>query len=552
MGHAGGRRNGRRPAAQRAGHDCRGDSGRARTDGCDRQREAFPGHRYFVHKSSVRGGLRRAKLMPEAEQATYVRRRLWFEDATGRREIGDDELLRRPESLIILGEAGMGKTRLLRRLAEAANTATITARKLTNRPHPNLLLDETRLLIIDALDEVAATGEGDAVDRVLQKLGQLEYPRFILACRVADWQAATSIAGFRDEYREAPLQLHLLPLTQDEQLAVLGDRIGVESAKTLQAHFESFGLDFLGNPQTLELVASLPKGRPPPASSSALLTEATNNLLKEHKDQKATHELPAERAIDAAGAAFAGLILSGSTAIVRKASANRYDGEITVPEIETLGGADVTRVLGTRLFAGSSDRFTYWHRRIGEFLGATWLAKQANTPRTRKRLLNLFQAHELVPANLRGLHAWLARDPKLALAVIEADPMGLIEYGDADTLGPEHAECLFAALISLAIRNPRFRNWRHCRAASLVSGALTGNAARLLEDKTAPLGLRLLVAEQMIASGRAQPFAEALRSVLNDPDRRGLYSQSGRKRAGNRLPREPPGAYRVASAACGP
>ncbi|MFX7942086.1 hypothetical protein ABTK32_19460, partial [Acinetobacter baumannii] len=67
-------------------------------------------------------------------------------------------------------------------------------------------------------------------------------------------------------------------------------------------------------------------------------------------------------------------------------------------------------VLGTRLFAtvGAASRFSYCHRRIGEYLGARWLAKQCSTVLKRKRLLALFHSHDVVPSSLRGLHAWLA------------------------------------------------------------------------------------------------------------------------------------------------
>ncbi|MCP6423375.1 hypothetical protein NL463_29115, partial [Klebsiella pneumoniae] len=77
----------------------------------------------------------------------------------------------------------------------------------------------------------------------------------------------------------------------------------------------------------------------------------------------------------------------------------------------------------------------YCHRRIGEYLGARWLAKQCSTVLKRKRLLALFHSHDIVPSSLRGLHAWLAtHHGDLAADVIGKDPMGVIEYGDADSL----------------------------------------------------------------------------------------------------------------------
>jgi hypothetical protein len=79
-----------------------------------------------------------------------------------------------------------GKSTLLQNLAEAAGLPRSTARQLINRPDPRSLIGGSSLILVDALDEVAAKREGDAIDLVLQKLGALDYPRFILSCRVAD------------------------------------------------------------------------------------------------------------------------------------------------------------------------------------------------------------------------------------------------------------------------------------------------------------------------------------------------------------------------------
>lgn len=450
----------------------------------------------------------------------YMPRRLWFEDATGKRqEVREDDLLRRPEPLVILGEPGMGKSRLLDQLARGAGVETVTARKLIRRPDPRPLLGDNRLIVVDALDEVAASGEGDAVDRVLQRLAQLEFPRFVLSCRVGDWRAATSVAAIRDEYSEPPLQLHLDPLEADEQERFLGEHVGSQRARKLLRHFRSFGLDFLGNPQTLELIAKLPADQLLPTTSTALFEQAITVMRQEHSNRRQELELPEQAALDAAGAAFAGLILSGSSALVRRASANLADGEIALPEVEALDDGNVERTIRTTgLFASvGHDGFTYWHRRVGEFLGARWLARQVDTPAKRERLLHLFHAQDLVPASLRGLHAWLARYPHFASRVIAADPMGVVEYGDADGLAPAQAWELLSSLTRLAERNPRFRDWQPVRAVALVSGSVATEAERLLADPSASFGLRLLIAEQVARSGYTERFVDTLHRLLLDP-----------------------------------
>ena len=278
----------------------------------------------------------------------------------------------------------------------------------------------------------------------------------MLSCRVADWKAATSAEAIREQYRDAPLQLHLMPLDRREQLAILAAKIGKERGEVLIEHYESYGLDFLGNPQTLDLIARLPIDRPLPTGRGALFEQAIDTLRVEHRNERGGPELSRDAALDAAGAAFAGLILSGSANIVRYGSANLAEGDLQIAEVEEFDDGNVAQVINTRLFAGGDDSFTYWHRRVGEYLGAAWLAKRADTPAKRRRLLQLFHAQKLVPASLRGLHAWLARDPRLADAVIAADPVGVIEYGEADTLTPQQSRTMLTALQRIAGENPAF------------------------------------------------------------------------------------------------
>ena len=213
-------------------------------------------------------------------------------------------------------------------------------------------------------------------------------------------------------------------------------------------------------PQTLDLIARLPPDRPLPTGRGALFEQAIDTLRVEHRNTRGGSELACDAALDAAGAAFAGLILSGSANIVRHGSANLVEGDLQIAEVEEFDDGNVARVINTRLFAGGDDSFTYWHRRVGEYLGAAWLAKRADTPAKRRRLLQLFHAQKLVPASLRGLHAWLARDPRLADPVIAADPVGVIEYGDAETLTPQQSRAMLTALQRVAGEIQRFG----CRA----------------------------------------------------------------------------------------
>lgn len=447
----------------------------------------------------------------------YLPRRLWYVDKNGQQWLGQDELLARAEPVVVLGEPGMGKTELLKTLGDADGNAFCRATKLINRPRPETLIGNATRLVVDALDEVAAQRQGDAVDLVLQKLGQLDYPLFVLSCRVAEWRSAIASGAIAEQYDVAPLEVHLEPLTRDEQLLLLIEMTGDASrAKLLRNHFEAFGPDFLGNPSTLELIAALP-AEALPDTTTALFEQAVETLRYERN--KVKDELPREAALDAAGAAFAGMILSGNARIVDKPGGQIDPDDKALPlnEIEAFDHGNVGRAADTKLFAADrSEGLTYTHRRVGEFVGAGWLAARADTRPKRRRLLELFLSHGLVPASLRGLHAWLARDPELANAVIDADPMGVVEYGDAEALTTGQARQLFAALERLAADNPRFMNWREYRAASLVTLSLMEEVERVVRDPTAEFGLRALLLQQLKGAQTAEKLRGLLRQLMLD------------------------------------
>lgn len=449
----------------------------------------------------------------------HVERTLWYEAQNGRAELTQGDLRKRTEPLVILGEAGMGKSYLLEWLATSPGYARCTARQLINRHDPRTLLRDAQILVIDALDEVSTQKEGDAVDLVLRQLGGLGYPRFVLSCRVADWRSATGLEAIREQYVEEPLELHLESFDDDDAVAFLSASLGAETANAVIGHFNARGLNgLLGNPQTLELIARIAGQGNLPETRSELFERAIELLRIEHRDDKAHGQLAREAGLGAAGAAFAGLILTGSEAVVRTASANAAEGELQLADITRLPqGEAAGAMLGTRLFkADGADRFSYWHRRIGEFLGARWLAKLADTQRKRRRLLSLFHSYGLVPASLRGIHAWLARDPALAQAVIAADPMGLIEYGDADDLTIEQARSLLRALEFLAADNPRFRDWGTYSVRGIAQPELVDDARRLITAPETPFGLRLLVLQAIKGAKVAPALANELRVLVYD------------------------------------
>jgi hypothetical protein len=260
---------------------------------------------------------------------TILTRRLWYVDALDTVSVDQSFLQTDGRSLVVLGEAGMGKSTLLEQLKLLPGYAFCTARRLINAASPVTVLGEATTLVIDALDEVAAHRDGDAVDFILQKLNLIGNPRFILSCRVADWRSATALQGHKDLYDEAPVELHLDPLERADAHKFLAETLGGERADETLAHLEDRGLSGLwANPQTLILVETVARQGLLPSSKGDLFADATRLMLREHREEKAATplaEMPEADVLDAAGAAFATLILAGKAALSRRSQTDEAD-----------------------------------------------------------------------------------------------------------------------------------------------------------------------------------------------------------------------------------
>lgn len=453
---------------------------------------------------------------------SYIPRTLWFTENNQPKEISQAELFTEKRSLVILGEAGMGKTQLLKSLGKHPDYAYCTAKQLIRKARPEELLGDAEVLVIDALDEAPSHQENDAIDEVLRKLDGQRCPRFILSCRVAEWSNATAVSNISETYNEAPLQLHLKPFSRAETELFLTQKVGSKRSGEVLEHFESLGLsDWLGNPQTLDLISTVSPLGTLPNTRSELFKLAVQKLALEHNEIKAEQQLSEIAALTAAGAACAALILCDQTAIVRKAAARLIDGELLLQTLQQLPGAKpLDQVLNTRLFIASApDQFTYMHRRIAEYLAAHWLAGLANTDRKRRWLIRMFQHQGLTPASLRGTYAWLAHDPKLAPLIIQSDPTALLEYGEVDHLSANHSRLLLQSLEGIELNNPRQLQPHSWKARCFAQPELLADVQHWLgRTDNQFVRLRVLVIESLEGTEMANLVKAALIEIASNPD----------------------------------
>lgn len=463
--------------------------------------------------------------------SVFLPRRLQYSLNGDARDVAHEELLEFTSNIVLLGEAGGGKTKLTKWLGSPDHSGHVrcTARQLINGDGRQLLGNH-RVLVIDALDEVAAKADGDAVDLTLRALRDAGYPQFILSCRLSEWRAATMVEAIREQYGDAPLQVELRPLDAEQATAFLTDWLDDSArAEVVVDHFLERNLgEWLGNPQTLLMLGDVARLGPLPHTTKALFETYVNLAWLEHNDQRPNAPLQAlgkTAVLDSLGAGFAALILTGSTALSDQPRHTIDEGDLPKAEVSALPDAtNLVAALSSRLCVGPQERRTFQHKRIGEYLGARWLAKHADTPAKRQAVLGLLTINGIIPSSLRGLHAWLAaHSPHLAEAVIRADPAGVIEYGEADTLTPVHGRVLLDALQALAERNPQFFVGYAPRAGALVQPNLINEVWRILTERTDDdtafcysWALRIVLARQIKGSQLVTQKRDALIAMMLD------------------------------------
>ncbi|WP_213712404.1 MULTISPECIES: NACHT domain-containing protein [Enterobacteriaceae] len=453
---------------------------------------------------------------------SFLPRTLWYSENRERIELAHTQLHAKfnihAQPLIILGDAGMGKTTLLKWLANQHGYLFITAHQLLHPPRRLQDIDANQILVIDALDELTAHSSVEAIERVLDRLGEKGYPPFLLSCRAADWFGAAATRAVESTYEKQPVQLHLRALNDEEIRRFLNDKLPHAVASDLFERLRASWLhNWLGNPYTLELLVESAKAGERPESRKQMFELATRQLLKERNEVKSAGGPSQDSQRHAASAACAAMIISGCEVICRKADTT---AELRLVEVQELADADhLLAALSTRLFeAVGVDRFTYAHRSLGEYLAAHWLMRCAYTHRKRRRLLALFHRQGIVPSHLRGLHAWLALDTHLASDVIATDPMGIIEYGDVGQLSEVQASMLLRALRRLATDNPGFLPANHqISLREAIKPGMKTELLAILPDKGMPFQLRLLLLESIQGNPVVNQLETILRSLVVDP-----------------------------------
>jgi hypothetical protein len=432
----------------------------------------------------------------------------------------EDSVIRHPFSdyletsnIVLLGDPGSGKSHLFQKTAETSGGSFLTARAFLNTPSSCL----DTVLFIDALDERrAGRGDNSTIDSMVQKLFECAPKQVRISCRAQDWLGNTDLAAFKPYFdrRGGAVVVALEPLSREEMGAILADRGVRDPAAFLEQAYERELDDFLLNPQNLIMLADVVENGNWPKTRRELYHAATELLLQEHSPTRSRFGdgvYTADEMRDAAGVIFAARLIADVEGISLRESDDRSD----FPSYRTIGFPDTEKVraaLSRRAFRAGhlEETVDYSHRTTAEYMAAAWLAKKVRAGFPIGRVRALIAVDGCPASELRGIHAWLPVFlPEDAKLLIDADPFGVLTYGDAASLEPSGRKHVLEALGRLAAVDPWFRanNWS-VRGLGALAGADMVESFRVIL-RTEPLNFMLRsVVFDALANGAPLPELE--------------------------------------------
>ncbi len=469
-------------------------------------------------------------------QDAYISRSLTYIDKSGQvNTLKDTDRLPLNQPIIILGEPGMGKSRLLEKFAEQSGSEVVKAKAFLRRNIRNASASRG-LLIIDALDEVTTAKDSDGLNSVLKHLNQAGKPNFILSCRSSEWRDVVDMHDIAEDYGVSPLVLALNPLSKGDARDYLEANLKampLTASGVLENLTEAGASDLFGNPLLLQLISQVvSKNRVIPKTRADLFTRSCGLFWKEHDPNRPDTQLNNLNdtiALDAAGAICAVWILTDVEAISKRPAISIDPTECQVSEIARLPlAAAAETVLGSKLFQlakpNQIGRFAPIHRAIAEFLGARWISKTFNRPQASRRVFEMLTLHRSVPSSFRGLHAWLPHfSPSLAKQAILNDPYGVLRYGDSEHISVANGKLLLEALLDVAeTQDPYFRanDWGRHASAGLARPELQPEILKILCEPNANFHLSTLLVEALSSTVLTDDTRAGLLILLLDDSRR--------------------------------
>ena len=366
-------------------------------------------------------------------------------------------------ALVLLGEAGAGKSTEFRRVAEETKDGHyLTARNflaLAVRPEWR-----NKTLFIDALDERRAGSQDRRapLDEIRSKLDQLDRPRFRISCRSVDWLGLNDQRHLSEVSRDGKVKiLYLNPLADRDVMEILQGANLIPAPKEFVQAAKEYGLaTLLTNPLTLQLLAKSVAEQDWPRTRTEVFLRASRLLVSEQNEE---HQLGAgphisdDQKLHAAGRLFAIQILSGAEGY----SVSKNDGgsciNISSAQVDDPNVANA--VLHSGLFRqGAHGEFVAFHTAIAEFLAGRYLAREVGNGLPVGRILSLMTGYDgVILPQFRGVAAWIATHSQLCRReLVAADPIGAMLDGDVATFPIDDRIHVLESINSKSKDNPWF------------------------------------------------------------------------------------------------
>ena len=380
---------------------------------------------------------------------------------------------REQQAYVLLGDPGSGKTTEFREEAQRLGGAAecISARKFIRdsvEAHPEW---RDKTLFVDGLDERRAgtTDLRTPLDQIIQKLDQLERPKFRISCREADWLGLNDRQNLEDVSPDTQLTvIRLDPLSHQATIDLLRS-LGMSNSRAEEFMQEATdqGLDvLLGNPLTLRLlVDAVEQSDGWPKSRTDTFEMACQGMAREQNPEHllGAGSVPTESVLDGAGYLSALHLLADGPGFVSAPVADA-DSSVILDELDGLPAPlsqdCLKRALKTNLFTGADGQnHSPLHRHVAESLAGRYLAKLIDDGLPASRIVALMTSPSdgRVVTTLRGLSAWLAaQSPEARLLLVDADPVGVGLYGDIGSFSTHEKGHLLKSLATFATQGPLF------------------------------------------------------------------------------------------------